>query len=238
MTFENTLIRCSSLSCLFTEPQSKEDKAAGKLSKTAKSHLIEVYARALWGVDKDIVTKQMKKGTDAEEDGITLLSLVDKREMYVKNDERKENEWISGHADVVEGDLITDLKLSWDAYTFLPNLTEPLSKVYEYQVQGYMYLWDKPRARVSYCLVDTPEHIIQGELYRLLRSMNVVSEESPEYLEAAEKLVRSMKFSHIPPEHRVIHKFVDRNEEIIKQIPEKVAKAREYLAELHKLHIK
>jgi hypothetical protein len=229
-------IRCSSLGCLFTEPVSKADKEAGVLSKTAKTHLIEVYAKELWGVEKDIVTQKMRKGTDAEEDGITLLSRVDKA-FYVKNDERKENEWISGHADIVEEDIITDLKLSWDAFTFLPKMMDEPEKNYLYQLHGYMMLWDKQGARISYALVDTPQNIIDGEKYRLLKNMDVISEESPEYIRAAEKLEASMKFSHIKPEHRVIHQIIDRNEEIIQKIPQKVQKAREYLSEIYQTHM-
>jgi len=235
VNWEKTLIRCSSLGNLFTEPVTKADKEAGLLSKTAKSHLIEVYAREIWGVEKDIVTKQMRKGRAAEEAGITLLSRVDKR-LYTKNDERKANEWLTGHADIVEEEEIIDIKLSWDAFTFLPKLIEPLDKDYLYQLQGYMYLWDKPKARISYCLVNTPDNIIEGEKYRLLRSMDVVSEESPEFIEAARKLESNMKFDQIPMQLRVINKFIDRDEEIIEKIPAKVQKAREFLAELHKLH--
>jgi hypothetical protein len=44
MEFYNTLIHCSSIGKLLTEPQLKADKEAGELSKTAKTHLIEVYA--------------------------------------------------------------------------------------------------------------------------------------------------------------------------------------------------
>lgn len=235
MDFSKTLIRCSSLSCLFTEPQSKADKEAGLLSKTAKTHLIEVYAAEIWGVEKDIITKQMAKGVASEEDALTLLSRVDKR-LHVKNGERKENDWLSGHADIVEADLITDTKCSWDAFTFLPKLIEPINKDYEYQLQGYMWLYGRKKARVSYCLVDTPDHIIMGEKYRLLRSMDVVSEESPEYVEAARKLESNMKFGHIPPELRVINHYIDRDEEIISKIPEKVGRAREFLAELFEKH--
>lgn len=234
--FNQTLIRCSSLSCLFTEPQSKEAKLAGELSKTAKTHLVEVYAREIWGVEKDIVTKQMKKGTEAEEEGITLLCEVDKK-WHEKNTERKDNEWLTGHADVVEDQLITDIKLSWDAFSFLPKLIEEVDKTYYYQVQGYMMLWDKPKARISYCLVNTPDNIIQGEKYRLLRSMNVVSEESPEYLQAAAKLESNMKFDHIPKPLRVISHYVDRDESVIEKIPSKVAKAREFLQEIFDKHI-
>lgn len=236
MDFSKTLIRCSSLGSLFTEPQTKADKDAGMLSKTAKTHLIEVYAREIWGVEKDFITKQMKKGRQAEEHGITLLSRVDKR-LYSKNDERKDNEWVSGHADIVEDEEIIDIKLSWDAISFLPKLIEPLDKDYFYQLQGYMWLWDKKKARISYCLVDTPANIIEGEKFRLLRSMDVVSEESPEFIEAARILESNMKFEHIPIELRVINRIIDRDQEIIEKIPEKVNRARNFLTELHKLHL-
>lgn len=235
--FEETLIHCSSLSCLFTEPISKSDKEAGILSKTAKSHLIEVYARELWGYEKDIVTKQMRKGTNAEEHGITLLSSLDKK-LYYKNDERKENSFICGHADIVTDDEIIDIKLSWDAFTFLPKLIEDIDKSYYCQLQGYLWLWNKEIGRICYCLVDTPDNIIEGEKYRLLRSMDVVSEESPEFLEAAIKLENNMKFDHLPIQQRVISHFVYRDEEIISKIPAKVKRAREFLNEIYDIHHK
>jgi hypothetical protein len=233
--FSSTLIRCSSLSCLFTEPQKKEDKLAGRLSKTAKTHLIQVYAREIWGVEKDILTKQMSKGVIAEEEGINLLGLVD-RKLYFKNDERKENEWISGHADIKEDDEVIDIKLAWDAFTFLANLDDNVKDEYFYQLQGYMVLWGLKRARIAYCLVDTPESIRNDEKYRLLRKMDVATEENPDFLRAWEKVERGMIFSHIPPEHRVICQEVLLDEEIIAKIPEKVERAREFLAELQEKH--
>jgi hypothetical protein len=234
--WQSTLIRCSSLSSLFTEPQAKADKEAGKLSATAKAHLIEVYARELWGVEKDIVTKAMQKGIDCEEAAITLLSRVDKR-LYVKNMERMSNDWISGHADIIESEEIIDTKVSFDAFTFLPKLTETVNKNYEYQCQGYMWLYNRNRARISYCLVDTPEYLIEGEKWRLLRAMDVISEDSPEFKKAFAKIRSNMIFSQIPPSLRVINHFVERDEEIIAKIPSKVLKAREFLIELHEKHL-
>lgn len=239
INWDTVKIRCSSLGCLFTEPVSKADKDAGNLSKTAKSHLIEVYARELWGVERDIVTKQMKKGIIAEESALTLLSRIDKK-FYTKNEEHKSNDWIMGTADIVEENSIIDNKCSWDAFSFLPKLIEPIDKDNYYQLVGYMWLWEKETGRISHTLVDTPANIIQGELYRLLRSMDVVSEESPEYVRAAEKLVSNMKFDHLPMEQRVINYFVSRDDqfaEILEKIPAKVQKAREFLAELHEKHM-
>ncbi len=236
INWEETKIRCSSLGSLFTEPQSKEDKLAGKLSATAKKHLIEIYARELWGVEKDLVTKQMQKGIEVEAEAIQMLSVLD-GELHHKNQEQASNGWISGHADIIEENRITDTKCSYDAFTFLPKLTEEIEKGYMYQLQGYMWLHNKPFGRISYLLVDTPDNIIQSEKYRLLRSMDVISEESPEYLRAAAKLESNMRFSHIPMELRAIHHYTEADPEIIEKIPQKVAKAREFLAELHEKHM-
>lgn len=235
--FTSTLIRCSSLSCLFTEPQSKADKEAGKLSKTAQSHLIEVYANAIWGVDKELMTKEMEKGIYSEEDGITLLSRVDKQ-MYVKNTDRFENEWISGHPDIITDEMVIDLKLSWSPFSFLPKLIEDVDKCYYYQVIGYMWLTGLNKARISYGLVSTPEHLIEAEKWKLLRQMNVATEEAPEFKKEWEKRLKNYHFDHIPIEQRVISHFVDRDDEIIAKIPEKVERARNFLQELQNIHLK
>ena len=232
--FSEVLIRCSSLSCLFTEPKEKSKKDAGELSQTAKTHLYEVYAN-LWGYEKELVTKQMRKGTEAEHLGINLLSMVE-GELYEKNDLRMQNDYITGHADIVTEDEIIDIKLSWDVFSFLPKLNEEVDKCYFYQLQGYMWLWGKENARICYCLVNTPDNIIQGEKYRLLRSMDVVSEESPEFLKAAQRLENNMRFDKIPMEQRVISQKVYRDEEIIKKIPEKVERAREFISNIYKTH--
>ena len=236
INWDKVKIRCSSLGSLFTEPVTKEAKAAGELSKTAKTHLIEVYARELWGVEKDIVTKQMQKGRDAELEAIKMLSMLD-GELHSKNQDEAENGFIRGHADIVEAERITDTKCSWDAFSYLPKLLEEVDKGYFYQIQGYMWLWDKPKGRISYLLVDTPENIIAGERYRLLRSMDVATEDNTEFVKAAAKLESNMRFSHIPPELRAIHHYVDRDESVIEKIPAKVQKAREFLSELYGKHM-
>jgi hypothetical protein len=233
---DKTLIRCSSLSALFTEPKLKEDKLAGRLSQTAKTHLIEVYAREMWGVEKDLVTKAMEKGIQMEGEAIKLISEVDGYP-YEKWPLRASNEHITGHPDVVHGDGLIDIKCSWDAFTFLPKLIKEVDDSYFYQVQGYMWLFDKKFARISYCLVDTPDHIIEGEKYKLLRAMDVVSEDSPEFKKAFAKIKSNMIFSQIPPQLRVINHYVQRDESIIEQIPAKVEKAREFLIEIAEKHL-
>jgi hypothetical protein len=228
-------MRCSCLGALFTEPQSKEAKERGDLSETAKKALIKTYAQVVWGRKKEIVTKCMEKGILVENDAIALLSMVE-GVIYDKNEERGENEWVSGHPDIIS-DKIIDIKSSWEPETFIPKIVEPLSKDYFYQVQGYMWLFGKTEAQISYCLVNSPDSIVQNELKRLLFSMEVVTEEDPLYKKVAAELVRNHVFNDIPPAQRVISIKVARDESMIEKIPQKVTKAREFLASLHKKHL-
>jgi hypothetical protein len=163
--------------------------------------------------------------------------------MLFKNEERLNNEYITGLPDIYEGESIrkatsiTDIKSSYDLHTFLANIGEPLDSTYFYQLQGYMALSGANTAYIAYCLVDTPQSIIEGEKYRLLKAMDVVSEEDPDFKEAATRIELNMTFSDIPKEERVLIFRVERSETIISKIYERVEKAREFLAEFEEMHL-
>ena len=71
-----------------------------------------------------------------------------------------------------------------------------------------MWLWDKPRAEVCYCLIDTPEDLI-GYENRALHQVR-----------------------HIAPELRVTRWKIDRDDEAIAKIAPKVEAAREYYQQI------
>ena len=75
-------------------------------------------------------------------------------------------------------------------------------------MRGYMWLYDKPRAYVDYCLVDTPEDLIGWEQQEL----HIVS--------------------HLPVENRVRSIFYDRDADKEAQIASMVINAREYYEQL------
>jgi hypothetical protein len=242
MDWSKTLMRCSSLGSLMTEPVSKAEKEAGELSKTAKNYLKGIYIREKYGREKDILTKQMEKGVLVEEESITLLSRVWKKMLY-KNEERLNNDFLTGLPDIFEGesiknaDTITDIKSSYDLFTFISKIGDTLDKDYYYQLQGYMALSGAKQAYIAYCLVNTPEHIITGEKYRLFKAMNCISEESPEYIKEAMKIEKNMMFDDIPKEERVLIFSVQRDDDIILNMYQKVLKARLYLAHLEQTHL-
>jgi len=241
MNWENILIRCSSIGAIMTEPKEKAAKEAGELSKTAKTHLKSIYIKEKYGRTKDIVTKPMQKGIEVEEDSITLLSRVLKKMLY-KNEERLSNNFITGLPDIFEGesirnaDSITDIKSSYDLFSFMSNVGETLDSTYYYQLQGYMALSGAKIAYIAYCLVDTPTSIIESEKYRLLKSMDVISEDSPEFIKEAMKIEKNMTFGDIPKEEKVLLFEVHRDQDVINKIAEKVTKARKFLSYFEQLH--
>jgi hypothetical protein len=179
----------------------------------------------------------MEKGILCEDDAIKLVSEIEGKH-FVKNQERKSNKFITGHADIVTDDAVYDTKVSWESETFLPKLLEPLDKMYYIQLQCYMWLYGKEKAKLYYCLVSAPDMLIQNERKRLLYNMDVISEESPEYKLAEYELLKNMIFDDILPQERIISNLVYRDEEIISKLPEKVLKAREFLSQFQILHLK
>jgi hypothetical protein len=234
MNWNEILIRASSVGYLMTEPVAKADKEAGLLSKTAQKHLLDVYISEKYSRRRDIQTKQMKKGIEAEQDSIELLSMYLKKP-FAKNTERFSNKYITGLPDIID-DGIIDIKSSYDLWTFLGNLPDKLDNLYYWQMQSYMWLTGKTKATIAYCLVNTPDNIIQQEKYYLLKKMDVISEESPEFIQEAMKIEFNMTFDDIPMEERILMYNVIRNEDDILRIEQKVIKAREYLVDIENTH--
>lgn len=237
MDFSNTLFRCSSLGYLMTEPRNKGDKEAGKLSESAKTHLIDVYVSKKYDRRSDIQNKYIQKGLLVEEDSITLYSRVTKT-FHKKNEMPLSNEFIKGTPDLYIGDsidkasFIIDIKSSYDIFTFFRNHNNELNSLYYWQVQGYMDLTGATSAAVVYCLVDTPDVIINDEKRRLMWKMGIATDENEDFKQACEELDRLMTYSDIPMNERVIEFFVERNQEDIDRMHQRVIKGREYLAKL------
>jgi hypothetical protein len=234
--------RASSWGNLLAEPQSKADKDAGKLGVTCQKELVKIYNLLKYGRKKDLVTKHMEKGRLAEEDAITLYSRVEKR-MYYKNQQSLENEWFCGHPDIADTvDIfkameVDDIKNSWELDTFTPRLIEEPDKSYVAQLNVYYSLTGAQGGAIVYCLVDCPLSILMEEKKRLLYNMDVVSEISPEYLEAAAELERNLTFPDIDYRERVIKKPVLRDDDLIEKMKAKVPIFRNWLAEFEQKHL-
>jgi len=136
-----------------------DGKGTDELSVGAKTYVTKLAKEFIYGYDERVSNKYMDKGIRCEDESINLYNAV-KLSSYVKNTERRQNEWITGEADIVATHKIIDIKTSWCLTTF-PVLSEQgEDKGYEWQLRAYMMLWDKPYAEIAYCLVSTPDDLI------------------------------------------------------------------------------
>lgn len=157
--------RCSSIGKLMTEPRSKSD---GPLSVGAKTYIRELAAQEIFGVDFVVSSKAMEKGIEVEEDSIQLLNRV-RGLSLTKNTERKFNDFIAGECDLFDDQRKRghDVKSSWSIATFPICIDDCKDSLYEWQMRGYMALWDAEEWEVNYCLVDTPDRLISFEPMQL-----------------------------------------------------------------------
>lgn len=240
--FKKTKFRASSWGNLLSEPVSKADKEAGKLSLTCQKELIKIYNREMYGRRKEIVTSCMTKGILCEDDSINLYSRVEGN-FYFKNDQQLENEWFTGHPDIYLGnnilnaDEVDDIKSSYELDTFMPKLIETPDKGYEAQLNVYFDLCNCSKGNIVYTLVDAPPSVLMAEKRKLLYSMDVISEESIEYQKAALELERNLTFQDIDYRERIIKIPIQRNDDLITKMKDKVPVLRQWLKDFHEKHM-
>lgn len=207
------------------------------LSIGAKKYLKSAYCIERYHRVPDIQTKEMVKGTTAEDAAIELFSFVEDKP-YFKNTERISNEFISGTPDLFTDDLaeVIDIKCSWSLFTFINNIDAPMNMMYYAQLHGYMALTEASTGILAYCLVSAPPEMVEDEKKRLFYRMQCVTEDDPRYLAKAKVIERNMIFDDIAPQERVLKFSIERDDEFIDTVYKKVVKCREYLAEFDKDH--
>jgi hypothetical protein len=145
---------------MMTNPRGKNEE----LSATTKTWLKEKVKEEVFGYKPQLNTPAINKGIDYEFLSINLLNEVAFKS-YVKNEERKNSDILTGEADIVTDDEIIDVKSSWSLETFPAFQEDAEASVkkagYEWQLRGYMMLWNKPKASIKYCMISTPDTLLK-----------------------------------------------------------------------------
>ena len=217
-------IRCSAIGKIMTSPRTKGEL----LSETAKSYVQDLFKEKELGISKEFWSRYTDKGLQMEDEAIEFASQVLGWDFVVKNTERYNNDWITGEPDVITKDLLADIKCSWDGSTFPLFDTELNNKYYFWQMQGYMWLTGMQQAELVYVLTNTPHEIVEDEVRRAHWKANLIDED----LDLREAVQSQHNFDHIPNNLRIKRFIVERNEDAIDNIKEKVELAREYYEQL------
>ena len=189
--------RASGAGSLMTEPKKKTDT----LSKTTISFLNDWMKEQIYGYSKNISTKQIEKGIEYEDAAIEAVIDWCDLPFVVKNDVRYTDDFFTGEPDLITNDTVIDIKNSWSWETFPLFENEIPTDGYEYQVQVYMHLTGKQKAKVIYVLLTTPE-----------------SYNNPE-----------MQYDHVDPKFRYKVFYFVYDPEIIEKLKQKVIDCRTYI---------
>jgi hypothetical protein len=200
-TLPNFKCRASASGRLMTNPRNKIEL----LSETTKTYLKEWATEQVFGVRKNISSKQIEKGILLEDEAIDLTVQVLDIPFILKNENSFDDDFFTGTPDIILDNEIIDIKVSWDAFTFPFFESEIPTKDYFYQLQVYMHLTGKKSARLVYVLLNTPENLMY---------------------EIAED------YSKIDPKLRVKTFDIEYQPEIIELLKERVIESRNYLTEL------
>ena len=163
--FKGIVWDCSRVGNLMAKPKYKSEL----ISQSAKSFIESIVNYNFYHIIKTSIEStrelgniinQTKKGTDIEKKSIKLVNDIFGTK-YKKNTKFLKNDYVKGVADIVTKDLIIEIKTSWSFDSFPKIPEKAYNALYEWQVRAYMMLYDKPNAKIFYCLIDTPDYLLK-----------------------------------------------------------------------------
>lgn len=204
-----------------------------QLSATAKEYLREVWVEETFGRTKDIHSKYIDKGNLQEESSLSLITRV-RGKLYMKNEQKLENEWVCGTPDFLpsnpDDDTMPDVKTKWDIFGFMQE--DGRNSEYDWQVWCYMWLWERSKGELLFTLVDTPEHLIFSEFTKAMYREGF-AEGSTEAVELENMVRKNHTYSlDIPEEMRLKVFSFEFRPDRIERVKKYVIKARQYLNSL------
>lgn len=217
-----------------------------QFSATAISYLLFLYSVHKYGrryILKSSLPASMYKGLVKEKDAIQLVT--DAFEIPLFRDKRRmKNDRLAAQMDVFDAPKIEtsnrvyEIKNCSDLGSFFRQMKAPLKKNDYLQMQGYLAVTDKEQGEIFYCLTEYPEQVIQEQRDILMVQMcpdGVVTQKFEEHWEFAE---RKMRYLDMPPRERVFSVLVERDDEVIRKIYDRVDEVREWLFEHEEFHLK
>lgn len=251
MNADKLLFRASSVGKLMKEPKSAKDI----LSATTKEYLCQLYVKIKYGREKEINNKYFDKGKTQEQTSASLYSMA-KNNFYKTNEKNFTNLFVSGTPDIIDGDTVIDLKTSFDIFTFTKAKNTSINMDYWYQLQTYMALTGCKKALLTYCLVNTPFRIVDGELWK--ESYNHDERNTPSAIELniianhvydkktlleyvdrracfpVDEIGKSIvdNFIEIPLQERIFEFKIERDDKEIERLYERIKQCRKYINDL------
>ena len=216
------------------------DRSGKQMGQTAIKEVQKMVLFDKYGIEDDITSKYLDKGIQNEKQAILMAQEV--LGWFDVDPEKPKfryvNDYITGEPDIDTEMILGDVKCSWDGTTFPWFEKECPNTAYYYQMQAYMWLSDREKAHLVYCLTNMPEQMIMDEVnravWRALPNPKYAEKSQMEIEAEMEEHVRSQWiFDHIPLEKRVKRFEIERSEETIEAMKIRIDQVRELYAKLY-----
>lgn len=197
------------------------------LPKTCVSYLEQWVKEQVFDYRTELKSDYLDKGNMCEDEAIAMtikefnLPYNEKNELYF------ENEYLTGTPDVIYQDEIIDTKCSFTPDTFPVFIDKPMREHninYWWQGQSYMELCSVNNYRVSYCLCNTPQEILDKILYHGLKGLSAEARERKQ-----QEIINRHNFDNVPIEMKVKGFPFVRDPEAIKAVYQRVEMCRQYI---------
>lgn len=216
-------IRCSAIGNIMTNPRSKTEL----LSETTKTYCKDWLKGQIYNRQKEFSNKFTEKGNIVEDASLDFIAKQLDLGMLIKNEQHFENEFMRGTPDAILPDYVIDVKNSWDCFTFPLFDNEIENNGYYYQLQGYMALTGLKKAKLIYCITDTPENLIERECkYWCLKNGYEMD------IDIYNQFYNKMTFGDIEDRFKIKIFDIEFDENIIKDIEKRVFDCQLYINEL------
>lgn len=204
-------------------------RANPELPQGAKTYCENWYIQQKYGRKKEWFNKYVEKGLMVEHLGIEMFSNLQGIEL-TKNEEFFNNDYIQGQPDVIHNGIVFDIKSSWDIFSFPFFEKELPNKDYDWQLQSYLIITGLSEASIIYCLINTPQPLIDQELKKLYyQSGGTATDWTPE---AYDHLRKNYCFDDIDESKRIKEFSVKKDATAEARIKERVLMCREYIKTL------
>lgn len=211
-------IRASAVNRIMAKPTGKKIISTG-----AETYVKEWYAEQVYDRRNTFSSKYTEKGNLVEDESLkfisTYLQLVNPLE---KNQDFYENLFMTGTPDAMidrgkDTSCIVEVKNSWNCFTFPLTDKEVSNKGYFYQCQAYMHLTGIKYAKLIYTLMNTPKELIEDEYMKTDMSTDF------------SQFRKDYEFTDIPFSSRIKIFNIEYDEDVIKEIAQRVEACREYI---------
>jgi len=215
----------------------KKDTVKG-LPKGCKTYLKNWVKEQVYGRRKEVTSKHMEKGNICEDKAIEMLIDYYQLGYNEKNEKYFSNDYMTGTPDlfydtykrighrVDDRNIVFDTKCSFDMSTF-PLFEEDVDKDYWWQLQSYMELANINKAGLVYVLTNTPDHIVDSEVFYKTKGMFDCDADA-----LAQEIRDYHNYDSIEMKFRIKRYDFNRDEQAIDAVKARVIMCRKYINDI------